>query len=130
MNQTYKHPYTRPEPLKSKRKETSQEDNLTGRQLQRKISGARNRPRMMISGARNLQSHNEVFWAQKSSFLDDFWGQKSSHIEDFWAQNICRIIMTIYGARNHHSNIFDQKLHYDQENLYLTHLGILYSEIV
>ena len=75
-----------------------------------KISGARNLPRMMISGARNLQSHNEVFWAQKSSFLDDFWGQKSSHIEDFWAQNICRIIMTISGARNHHSNIFDQKM--------------------
>ena len=60
-----------------------------------KISGARNRPRMMISGARNLQSHNEVFWAQKSSFLDDFWGQKSSHIEDFWAQNVCRVIRTI-----------------------------------
>ena len=47
-------------------------------------------------------SHNEVFWAQKSSFLDDFWGQKSSHIEDFWAQNVCRVIMTISGARNHH----------------------------
>ena len=74
------------------------------------ISVARNRPRMMISGARNLQSHNEVFWAQKSSILDDFWGQKSSHNEDFWAQNICRIIMTISGARNHHSNIFDQKM--------------------
>ena len=59
-----------------------------------KISGARNRPRMMISGARNLQSHNEVFWAHKSSFLDDFWGQKSSHIEDFWAQNII--------SHNHH----------------------------
>ena len=26
-----------------------------------KISGAINRPRMMISGAKNLQSHNEVF---------------------------------------------------------------------
>ena len=60
-----------------------------------KISVARNHPRMMISGARILQSHNgsmstfranirgwhdigflghnEVFWAQKSSFLDDFW---------------------------------------------------------
>ena len=21
--------------------------------------------------------HNEVIWAQKSSFLDDFWGQKN-----------------------------------------------------
>ena len=47
--------------------------------------------------------HNEVFWAQKSSFLDDFWGQKSSQNEDFWAQNVCRVIMTISGARNHHS---------------------------
>ena len=26
--------------------------------------------------------HNEVFWAQKSSFLDDFWGLKSSQNED------------------------------------------------
>ena len=67
-----------------------------------KISGAKNCPRMMISGAKNLQSHNEVFWPQKSSFLEDFWGQKSSHIEDIWAQNVFRVIMTISGARNYH----------------------------
>ena len=64
-----------------------------------KIYGARNRPRMMISGARNLQSHNEVFWAQKLSFFDDFWAEN----KDFWAQNVCRVIMTFSGARNHHS---------------------------
>ena len=46
--------------------------------------------------------HNEVSWAQKSSFLDDFWGQKSSQNEDFWAQNVCRVIMTISVARNHY----------------------------
>ena len=47
--------------------------------------------------------HNAVFWAQKSSLLDDFYGQKSSQNEDFRAQNVFRVIMTISGVRNHHS---------------------------
>ena len=33
-----------------------------------------------------LQTCNKVFWAQKSSFLDNFWSNKSSHITGLWAK--------------------------------------------
>ena len=67
-------------------------------------------PEWRFLGLEILQSHNEVFLAQKSSFFDNFWGQKLSHNEDFWAQDICRIIMTISGARNHHYVIYHQEM--------------------
>ena len=54
--------------------------------------------------------HNGVFWAQKSSFLDDLWCHKLPHIEYFWAHNVCRVIMTISGARNHHYVIYHQEM--------------------
>ena len=41
---------------------------------------------------------------------NDFWGQKSSQIENFWAQNVCRVILTISGAINHQYVISHQEM--------------------
>ena len=57
---------------------------------------------------REMRSIKDLFIFSFLSFgnFDEFWDHKSSQNEDIWAQNVCRVIVTLSGARNHHSVIF------------------------